>query len=354
MHPIASRITRAWQGRISGCMLGKPVEGLSMRKGPAELKRQLELASALPLRNYIPDAGTDPLISSQTRCCLGNISRSEPDDDINYAVLALMMLEQHGRSLTTRDVAQHWLKHLPYAATYTAERAAYRILLVHGEEWFPERGEAGFDLDLCSDNPYNDWIGAQIRADVYGWVCPDNPKIAVQLVTEDAKLSHRGAGVAGAQLVAAWGALIPGATDPADALIEAIPLIDDCPPALDAITLGQSLAGNPMGGQLITAHYGDMSAVHTLNNLALVVWSLLTYPDDFDAAIGEVVAAGLDTDCNGATVGGLWGLQDKPIPDHWTTPWQGRVGVSLAGQSELELTALVDRTCVVFDALHSD
>ena len=60
MHPSSSRIQRAWEGRISGCMLGKPVEGLSMRKGPEVLLEQLKLADALPLRNYVPDAGTGP------------------------------------------------------------------------------------------------------------------------------------------------------------------------------------------------------------------------------------------------------------------------------------------------------
>ena len=45
-------------------MLGKPVEGLSMRKGPEVLLEQLKLADALPLRNYVPDAGTDPMILS--------------------------------------------------------------------------------------------------------------------------------------------------------------------------------------------------------------------------------------------------------------------------------------------------
>ena len=353
MHPSSSRIQRAWEGRISGCMLGKPVEGLSMRKGPEVLLEQLKLADALPLRNYVPDAGTDPMISSQSACCLGHITRSEPDDDINYAVLALMMLEQHGKALTTTQVAQYWLKHLPLASTYTAERAAYRTLLVHGEEWFPERGEAGFDIAECANNPYNDWIGAQIRADVYGWVCPGNPELAVQLVTEDAKLSHQGAGIAGAQVVAAWGSLIPSHTHVAEALTAAKPFLDDCPVAMEAIELGESLAGDTEGGEAIVKHYGDMSAVHTLNNLALVVWAMLTYPDDFDAAIGEVVTAGLDTDCNGATVGGLWGLQDKPIPSHWTDPWQGQVGVSLAGQANLELGDLVDRTLAVLDTLSS-
>jgi hypothetical protein len=63
------------------------------------------------------------------------------------------------------------------------------------------------------------------------------------------------------------------------------------------------------------------------------------------------VAAGLDTDRNGVTVGGLWGLQGKPIPALWSAPWQGRVGVSLAGFAELSLQDLVQRTLVVAENL---
>ena len=120
---------------------------------------------------------------------------------------------------------------------------------------------------------------------------------------------------------------------------------------MEAIELGESLAGNTDGGNAIIKLYGDMSAVHTLNNLALVIWAMLTYLDDFGVAIGEVVTAGLDTDCNGATVGGLWGLQEKPIPSHWTDPWQGQVGVSLAGHANLELSDLADRTLAVLNTM---
>jgi hypothetical protein len=91
--------------------------------------------------------------------------------------------------------------------------------------------------------------------------------------------------------------------------------------------------------------------VHTVNNLGLVVWALLSHPQDFGAAIGEVVTAGLDTDCNGATVGALWALQGKPIPSHWLQPWGGRVGVSLAGISEITLEELVERTVRVAETL---
>ena len=38
---IEKRITAAWQGRISVCLLGKPVEGLSMREGQENLNNFL-------------------------------------------------------------------------------------------------------------------------------------------------------------------------------------------------------------------------------------------------------------------------------------------------------------------------
>ncbi len=87
--------------------------------------------------------------------------------------------------------------------------------------------------------------------------------------------------------------------------------------------------------------------MHTLNNLALVVWALLSAEDDFSAAIGEAVAAGWDTDCNGATVGALWGLTGRAIPAHWTEPWQGRIAVVLGGVGELALDDVVERTVAV-------
>ena len=51
------------------------------------------------------------------------------------------------------------------------------------------------------------------------------------------------------------------------------------------------------------------------------------------------------------SVGGLFGLTGKPIPDHWTAPWNERVGVSLAGESELSLGELVARTVAVADSI---
>jgi len=347
MSDIEAKIRSAWIGRISGCQLGKPIERMSMRDGHSALHDYLSDVGPLPLRDYV---GYKEGFDIQKECCRGFLTRSEPDDDINYSFLALLMLEEHGRDLSTSDVARAWLKRLPAAQTFTAERAAYKVLMERGKEWFPETGNAGFDLSACSDNPYNDWIGAQIRADVYGWVCPGNPELAANLVTEDASLSHRGDGVYGAVFVAVLGALLMTHT-PAGALRTAKTYLPENSGAIIAVELAESLLADPEGGARIRAHYQGMSPVHTLNNLAIVVWALFSNLDDFSAAIGDAVAAGLDTDCNGATVGGLWGLQSSDIPDHWIVPWQGRVGLSLAGYDELTLDELVGRTVALAKSL---
>lgn len=318
-----------------------------MMQGADALHEYLEKADALPLRDYVPLIEGTVVDHMGRTCCKGHLQRSEPDDDINYTVLALVLLEQHGFEMATVDVARAWLRLLPAAAVFTAERAAYKTLLDRAHEHFSFGVEPGFDLSECSDNEYNDWIGAQIRADMYGWVAPGRPEVSADLARRDAELSHREEGVYGAVYVAALGAAIPSAENLEAAVETALEQIPSGSGAAHAVELGRRHAGDRDAGPAIRAEYEGMSPVHTLNNLALVVWALLTHPDDFGAAIGDVVAAGFDTDCNGATVGGLWGLQGKPIPEAWTAPWQSRVAVTLAGYGELDLEELVDRTVAV-------
>jgi hypothetical protein len=185
-----SRLRGAWQGRISGCLLGKPLEVLSFKKGREGLLSYLRRANAMPLRDYVPFLAGTPDERDIKLCCHGHIRRAEPDDDINYTVLALMLLENHGAALTTEDVARAWIRLLPAGATWTAERAAYKTVICKMADEFVNGAEPGFDLAQCSDNAWNEWIGAQIRADLYGWVCPGRPELAADLATRDAALRY--------------------------------------------------------------------------------------------------------------------------------------------------------------------
>src|SRR5690606_8263303 len=58
-------------------------------------------------------------------------------------------------------------------------------------------------LTATYNNPYQEWIGALIRADIHGWTNPDAPRRAAHLARHDAVLSHTGNGVYGAQWAAA-------------------------------------------------------------------------------------------------------------------------------------------------------
>lgn len=164
---MKNRVRAAWEGRISGCLLGKPVEILSMQEGRASLEKYLKKADSFPLRDYVYHVEHPLIRGASINCCKGKIVQAEQDDDITYTVLALMMLEEHGINIDTDDVARTWINKLPGGATFTAEREAYISLLKNMNFSYQFGGERKFELEALSDNEFNDWIGAQIRIDMY-------------------------------------------------------------------------------------------------------------------------------------------------------------------------------------------
>jgi ADP-ribosylglycohydrolase len=62
--------------------------------------------------------------------------------------------------------------------------------------------------------------------------------------------------------------------------------------------------------------------------------------------VGLAVEAGLDTDCNGATVGSVLGAMvgAAAIPAHWTAPLNDTLDTIVAGRSTLKISELVERT----------
>ena len=84
MDELQSRMKRAWQGRVSGCMLGKAVELYSMTQGQAALTDYLTRAEALPLRDYIPHLPDAPDVLFDL-ACRDRFEQSAADDDINYS-----------------------------------------------------------------------------------------------------------------------------------------------------------------------------------------------------------------------------------------------------------------------------
>jgi hypothetical protein len=187
------KVYGAWLGRCAGCLLGKPVEGWTKEK----IDSYLKLAQNYPLDAYFPEIIPHPegysLHPSYKESVQGRIDGMPRDDDIDYTILGLHTLEEHGIDFTTEDLASEWLSHLPYYLVYTAERVTYRNL-VNGLT--PPKTATYM-------NPYREWIGAQIRADIWGYVTPGKPETAAKIAFKDASLSHVKNGVYGEMFVAA-------------------------------------------------------------------------------------------------------------------------------------------------------
>lgn len=336
---LEDRIRGAWLGRCAGCMLGKPVEG--WRRDKIELL--LRTAAAHPLDDYFPAVETLPegvqWHPSHSECLRPNITHGVRDDDTDYTVLGLHLLEAHGPDFTSRQVAEAWLALLPYHKTYTAERVAYRNFV--DEVWPPE--------SAVLMNPYREWIGAQIRCDAFGYAAPGWPERAAEFAFRDAAISHTRNGIYGEMFFAALIAACLVQDDLQAAIETALAEI----PANCRLTeaVRDVLAWSAAGGweqtwDRIEGKYGRYHPVHTINNAALVLMGLLHAEGDFTRAIGVAVMGGLDTDCNGATAGSVLGalLGAKALPAKWVEPLHDTLHSALDGMNVNRISDLAART----------
>ncbi len=273
-------------------------------------------------------------------CSRGKIQYMARDDDMDYPVLGLHILESHGPDFTSRNVANTWLDRLSYNLVYTAERVAYRNLV--NQVWPPE------SATYC--NPFREWIGAQIRADILGYVCPGWPEKAAEFAYRDAVVSHVKNGVYGEMFVAAMLAAA-FATDDVEEVIRIglseIP--EQCRLAeavRDTVAWSKELAEWEQVWEKINEKYGHYHTVHTINNAALVVMSLMTGKPDYEAIIVAAVRGGWDTDCNGATAGSICGLMlgADALPQKWVGVLNDRLFSAVRGYDECRISDLARRT----------
>ena len=340
---LTDKIHAAWLGRIVGCNLGKPVE----RGDHWTVERihdYLTLADAYPLRDYIPVLDPMPegfeLKDNWPETTRGNVDGSARDDDIDYAILTLHLLEQHGRKLSPEIVGSAWLSLFPLERVFTAERAAY-VNLASGHRP-PETA--------TRRNPFREWIGAQIRGDVYGYVFAGNPWAAAELSYQDASLSHVGNGIYGEMWAAALVAAAFTAGDAREAIEVSLQVVPPRSRLAEAVrhVLDLHASGTTWTQTLteIRSSYGHYSWVHTINNAAAVAAALLWSGGDYATAVGQAVMSGWDTDSNGATVGSVAAILSgrQALPGRLIDPLHDRTRSALFGFDGSAISDLADRT----------
>ncbi len=343
---LKKQLLGAWLGRTCGCMLGKTVEGI---KTP-DLTYVLKSTDNYPMHRYILSTDITEEIQANCkfnfrwRCFADKLDGCAPvDDDTNYTVLGKVIIDKYGVDFTPKNVADAWVEFQSKNAYCTAERVAFRNFVTG---YYPP-------VSAVYKNPYREWIGAQIRADYFGYINPGNPELAADMAWRDASISHVKNGIYGEMFVAAMLAAAAVCDDMVE-IIEAglgqIPekcrLTERIRELLDMYANGASKDEEFKRIHELYDEFDGHDWCHTISNAMIVVASLLWGKGDYSESICMSVETGFDTDCNGATVGSILGMRDTDatVDEKWTAPINGRLATSIFGVGTVELADMAEKT----------
>ena len=320
--------------RFAGCMLGAPVENWSIEK-MKELAKNTN--TTFPPTDYWNDVLDKEGLhykkdkkhgfAKDKMCCV------IADDDVTYTVLNALIMKKYGIDFSSNQACEFWYDHIPYACT-----AEYETMIgIRNHKHYKE---------IVKNNPYIELIGAAIRADAFGYVCPGNPHKAALLAYKDACITHRRNGIYGEMFLSAAIALAFCVNDPLIAIKKALDYIPDkCRLKKDVLW---ALDNNPKdyleAASLISLRFPYMNRVHTNNNMCAIIFSFKLGKNNFDAVISNCIAMGYDNDCTGASVGSIFGAcyGINSIDEKWYKNFNNEIHTYIRGYESLKITEYVD------------
>ena len=342
---LLKKIQGAWAGRVCGCLLGKPVEGI---RSP-DMEILLKNSGNFPMHRYINS--TDITSEIEEKCafsfkgkCFADITHGMPvDDDTNYMVLYQKIVEEYSKDFTPADVAGAWLKYQTIGSYFTAERVAFENFV---KGYMPP-------YSAVYKNPYREWIGAQIRGDYFGYINPGNTEKAAEMAWRDACISHVKNGIYGemwASAMIAAAAVTDNLEDIIFAGLGEIPstsrLYSSVVSVVDDYRNGVSLDDvyKRIHGEF--DEFTGYGWCHTISNAMIVTAALLYGEGDYGKSICMAVEPCFDTDCNGATVGSVLGMRNgiDGIGEEWTRPVEDTIHTSIYGSEKVKISDCVQMT----------
>jgi ADP-ribosylglycohydrolase len=364
---LYDRIYGGWLGRCAGMALGKPVEAFMTPKDGLTSRGRIKAyltglsASEWPIKDYFPRESPGSAVSGKlgwSACSTREaMAFAENDDDLCYTAIGQEVLTRHGKKFTTRDVAGTWVSKLPYGVVCGAGTQTFKNLVTGVNFHQGRRDEVDWNWVSQNENPYREWICAQIRADPYGYVCPGDMELAAELAWRDGRLTSVKNGIYGAMFVAAMTAAAFVMDDP-EAIVEAglgeIPATSRLHKAVsDVVGIcrkhGMAFDAFEAVFDEVDALLGHYSPAHTINNAGLVAAAVLLGGGDWVKTTTLSVMGGWDTDCNGATAGSIAGvmLGAGKLPQQWVGRLNDTLVVDVPGYSPVKISDCAKRSVTV-------
>ena len=332
----------AFLASVCGCILGKPLE---VNPDLEMLKKAFLPHNEWPIRDYISIKMTEALPKrhpSWTECCRENIRYVSADDDINYTVLGMLVLERHGLDFTHAQLAHLWAESLPLLYTFGPERRILKRMVDQQDDW------AFTNTAPVYLNPGNEYCGALIRVDAYGYACPGNPRLAASLAYRDATLTHHRTGVYGAMFVAAAIAEAFVASDWESIFSVALSFIPPRSRFYEKVSgcfeLIQKAPDFEAGYRAIHERLGEFGHCRIYQECATLM-NTLRFSENIGEGICMQVMQGNDTDSFGCTAGSILGafMGREALDNRWLAPFRDEIQLAIAKAPEHSLLRLAKR-----------
>ncbi len=269
---LEDKVYGGWIGQISGASMGTAIEGY--------MHENLVKVFGDRLGKFIKEPDTH-------------------NDDITYEIAFLLALEENGRSVSSDAVAMKWISYIPFgwSAEYIAMENIKRGV-------FPPLSGSFF-------NPFREWIGAQMRCMVEGFVAPADPYEAARVAYLDAIISHSSNGVYGGIHSAVLTSLAFALDDPREIVLESlkyIPRKTEFRCVVEDVVKWCKNSNSWLDVyEQVRERFLRYNWIHLYPNTASVITSLWFGDGDFDRTMEIVASFGYDVDCNAGEVGSVLG-----------------------------------------------
>ncbi len=235
-----------------------------------------------------------------------------PNDDLDIQVVWLEALQQLGVAPTSAQLAEFWQKHCFYVC---CEYGIFIDNLEHGI-YPPLSGTWRNEFFQASE-------GCPIRSEIWGFIAPGNPALAMEYAARDGVLDHGTVSVELEQFLSAAASLAFFAENPVELLRETCK-------AVPAENAGARLfrevhaicQNNPEpfdAWRKLVRRFGHRDSTNALLNNAFAFTALLLGGDSFKETMRLCIQSGWDCDCSAATAGALWGVLhgSSALPGDW-------------------------------------
>jgi hypothetical protein len=243
-----------------------------------------------------------------------------PDqDDLYVEFMFLHSIYERGTDVTATEIAEDWLDYLSPDRIWGANIEAY--MNFSEGIWPPESGHP-------DNTPYPNAIDFQIESDLFGLINPGMPRASNAWADKVGHMMNYGDGVYAGMAVAAMYGEAFFESDPrklAEHSLKVIPVESGYATMVrDVLRLHEEEPDWQEAWKVLDAKWGNYEGEATQKldvriNGAFVYLGLLYGEGDFWKSMNIAMRAGMDSDCNPSTVGGILGtvLGMEGIPEKW-------------------------------------